>query len=68
MEKHLQVGLLDQAVHLGPSVFISGGRRSVERALDGAVVTGQVADATVLCTERISEGREGHARAVSGNA
>ncbi len=60
--------ILQIQIHLGPSAFISGGRRSVERALDGAVVTGQVADATVLCTERISEEREDHARAVSGNA
>jgi len=60
VEKHLPVGLLDQAVHLGSRAFIAGSRCSVPLALDGAVVTRQVADAAVLRAERVPKEREGH--------
>ena len=60
MEEDLAIGLFNQAVHLCSGAVIARCRGGICLGLDGAVVSGQVANATVLGVERVPKKRDGH--------
>ena len=60
MEEDLAVGLFDHGIHVAAVGVVTCSRGGLELALNGAVVSGEIAHPTVLRAERVPKERDGH--------